>query len=62
MAGFFSLNQIELVRPYINKFYEALPKIESEHGFKYLQSFNAYMLPSLEIEDSHIVKLLNIKS
>jgi hypothetical protein len=62
MSGFFSASQIDLVRPYFDQYYDALPLIESQHGYKYLQAFTAYMLPTLEIEDKHIVKLINLKS
>jgi len=62
MAGFFSAQQLDLVRPYFDKYYEALPDIESQHGYKYLQFFSNFMVPTLEIEDKHIVKLINIKS
>lgn len=62
MGGFFHGDQLELVRPYFDKYYDVLPDIESQHGYKYLQYFSAVMVPTLEIEDRHIVKLMNIKS
>ena len=36
MSGFFVQDQLDLCRPYFNKYYEVLPLIESEHGYKYL--------------------------
>jgi aminopeptidase N len=62
MGGFFSASQLDLVRPYFDKYYEVLPDIESQHGYKYLQFFSNFMVPTLEIEDKHIVMLANIKS
>lgn len=62
MEGFFSGGQLDLVRPYFDKYYEVLPLIESQHGYKYLQFFSNVMVPTLEVEDKHIVKLINIKS
>ena len=62
MGGFFAASQLDLVRPYFDMFYEVLPEIETKHGYKYLETFCGYMVPTLEIEDKHIVMLLNIKS
>jgi len=62
MQGFFSSSQLDLVRPYFDRYYEVLPDIASQHGFNYLQYFSNVMLPTLEVEDKHIVKLANIKS
>jgi hypothetical protein len=36
--------------------------MEAQHGYKYLSFFASAMLPTDEIDDSHIVKLANIKS
>ena len=62
MGGFFSSQQLDLVRPYFDKYFEVLPDIESKHGYKYLQFFSNFMVPTDEIEDRHIVMLINIKS
>jgi len=62
MAGFYALDQLDLCRPYFAKYYEVLPQMEAEHGYKYLSFFASAMLPTDEIDDSHIVALANIKS
>jgi len=62
MAGFYSWDQLDLCRPYFNKFYEILLQLESEHGYKYMEAFFYQMLPRMEIEDSHLVQLMVIKS
>ena len=62
MGGFYSFDQLELCRPYYNKFYECLQKLEQEHGYKYMNFFFFSMLPRMEIDDSHIVQLMTIKS
>lgn len=62
MAGFYSRDQLDVCRPYFNKFYDILLQLESEHGYKYMEAFFYSMLPRMEIEDSHIVQLMAIKS
>lgn len=60
MGGFYSWKQLDLIRPYFDKFYEALPLIYEKTSFKYVESFNS-LLPRMEIKDEHIVKLLALK-
>lgn len=62
MSGFYSWDQIDLIRPYFSRFYEILPQLALDHGNLYVERFFFAMLPRLEIEDSHIVALLNIKA
>ena len=61
MQGFYSWHQIELCRPYFDKFFETLSDLESNHIYKYVEVFFSSMIPNFEIEDRHIVKLLKIK-
>lgn len=58
MGGFYSWKQIDLVRPYFDKFYEVLPLIYEKHAFKYIENFYHSLLPRMEIKDEHIVKLV----
>ena len=61
MAGFYSWKQIDLVKPYFDKFYEVLPQIYEKNAFKYVENFFHSLLPRMEIKDEHIVKLLALK-
>lgn len=36
--------------------------MHESHTFKYLDAFFTYMLPRMQIKDSHIVKLVTIKA
>ena len=60
MRGFY-YGPIELVRPYIDKFYTVLTEVAEAHGNIYLEKFFFAMLPHREIEDRHIVQLMTIK-
>lgn len=61
MVGFFCWQQIDLCRPYFDKFYECIADFEQNHIYKYVEVFFECMLPTMEIEDRHIVQLLKIK-
>ena len=52
---------MDLTKPYADKFYESLKDCYKFHPLKYLQSYMAFMRPTQEILDSHIVKLVTIK-
>jgi len=58
MSGFYNWKQIDLVRPYFDEFYEVLPTLYEKNTFKYFESFFYSLLPRMEIQDRHIVKLL----
>ena len=60
MQGFY-YGPIELVRPYMDKFYTILPQVAEAHGNIFLESFFFSMLPRREVEDKHIVQLMTIK-
>ena len=60
MGGFYSWKQLDLIRPYFDKFYEVLPHIYEKSTFKYVENFYT-LLPRMEIKDEHIVKLLALK-
>ena len=61
MAGFYSYGQLDIIRPYFDKFYDVLPQIYEKQSFKYVENFEAYLLPRLEIKDEHIIKLVSLK-
>ena len=60
IGGFYSWKQLDLIRPYFDKFYEVLPLVYEKSTFKYVETFNS-LLPRMEINDSHIVKLIALK-
>jgi len=39
MEGFWIQDQLELLRPFFDRYFETIPEIESQHGFKYLGMF-----------------------
>ncbi len=61
MGGFYSYKQLELVRPYFDKFFEVLPIIYEKQPFKYIENFYHSLLPRMDIKDEHIVRLLALK-
>ena len=61
MAGFYSYKQLDLIRPYFSKFIDFLPVLYEKKSFKSVESYFHSLLPRLEIEDEHIVKLLSLK-
>lgn len=62
MHGFYQFDQIALCAPYFDKFYSALPDLCENHSYKYMCTFFSCMLPRMEIQDSHIAKLMMIKT
>ena len=62
MAGFYSHDQLDVCRPYYDKYYAYLPHLDSDHGFKYVKAFFHWMLPTMEIDDKHLVALAIVKS
>lgn len=61
MAGFYASSQLDLVRPYFDMYYDALKDFNKHHSYKYLEAFVYAMRPVMEIQDSHIVKMVTIK-
>ena len=56
------MNQIDICAPYFDKFYDSLAELHSAHTYKYIEIFFSLLLPRMQIEDRHIVKLMTIKS
>jgi len=61
MAGFYSWDQLALVEPYFEKYYEVLQTLKELTSSIYLETFFYQMLPRMKISDSHIVKLVSLK-
>ena len=49
------------MQPYFDRYYEELKDFDKKHSNQYVNSFIQYMRPTMEILDSHIVKLATIK-
>lgn len=62
ISGFYSWDQLDIIAPYFDKYYEELPRLNKETTFKYLSTFFYSLLPTMQIADSHIVKLVKIKA
>lgn len=61
MGGFYNWEQLDLIEPYFEKFYEILPELHEKYTFKEFDTFFFSLLPSMTIRDSHIVKLVELK-
>lgn len=61
MTGFYSGADMDNYRMYAEKFYQCLPTLSQEHTYKFIETFFANMLPTLEIDDGHIVSLMHVK-
>ena len=62
MSGFYCSDQLELIAPYFDKFFEVLPMLNEKTTYKYLNQFFNSMLPTTEIKDSYIVRLVALKN
>jgi len=61
MMGFYARSQFDICKPYADKYYEELKDFDKKHSNKYVEAFMHNMRPTMEILDSHIVKLVAIK-
>ena len=62
ISGFYSWDQLDIIAPYFEKYYEILPILNKGTSFKYLESFFHSLLPTMQIADQHIVKLVALKN
>ena len=62
MSGFYCSDQLELISPYFEKYFEILPILNEKTTYKYLNQFFHAMLPTTVIKDSYIVKLVALKN
>ena len=53
---------MDIIAPYFEKYYEILPILNKGTSFKYLESFFHSLLPTMQIADQHIVKLVALKN
>ena len=61
MSGFYAWSQFDIVKPYFDLYYEELKVADSKYTTKFVEAFLGGMRPTMEITDSHIVKLVTIK-
>jgi len=61
MAGFYSWDQLDIIEPYFDKFFDCLAELHEKCTHKKFESFFYSMLPRMKISDSHIVKLVALK-
>ncbi len=62
ISGFYSWDQLDIIAPYFDKYYDEIPRLNKETTYKYLNTFFYSLLPTMQIADSHIVKLVQIKA
>lgn len=61
MGGFYASDQMEIIEPYFDKFYDVLTELHEKYTYKEFDTFFHNMLPRMKITDSHIVKLVSLK-
>lgn len=62
IQGFYSWDQLDIISPYFDKYYEELPKLSELSSYRYFQTFFYSLLPTMQIADCHIVKLVSMKA
>lgn len=58
MAGFKSFEQLDLLEPYEDKFFDILFEQHEHTTYKTFSSFFHSMLPRMVVKDSYIVRLV----
>lgn len=61
MEGFYSFKQLDIIRPFFDEFFKPLKPLYYSFQFQFVESFVENLLPLLEIKDSYIVKLVELK-
>ena len=61
MEGFYHYKQMDFISPYFEEFLKAVKPLYYSFQFQFVESFVDNLLPLLEIKDSYIVKLVEIK-
>lgn len=62
IQGFYSWEQLDIISPYFDKFYEVLPELSQKSPHRYFQTFFYSLLPTMQIADNHIVRLVSLKA
>ena len=50
-----------MIKQFFDEFFKAIVPLYHAYQFQYIESFVDNLLPTLEIEDKHIVKMMEIK-
>lgn len=61
MGGFYSWGQFDICKPYFDMYYEQLKDLDGSFTTKFVEAFLHGMRPTMEITDTHIVKLVTLK-
>jgi hypothetical protein len=62
MNGFYVRDQLDIIEPYFDKFYQVLPYAFKTMSYRNFSGFFSAMLPRVgEIKDEHIVRLVCLK-
>ena len=62
IGGFYCAEQLPLIEPYFAKFFAVLPEIAKSCSHRYLETFFYSLLPTYQVEDTYIVKLISLKT
>mmetsp|Transcript_17220 Transcript_17220/g.21745 ORF Transcript_17220/g.21745 Transcript_17220/m.21745 type:complete len:101 (-) Transcript_17220:11-313(-) len=60
MGGFYASEQMDIIEPYFDKFFDILPFMHEKSTHKTFESFFFNMLPRMAVKDAHIVRLVNL--
>ena len=60
MGGFYSFEQIDIVEPYFEKFFDILYEQHEKSTHKRFESFFFSLMPRMVVTDHHIVRLVSI--
>lgn len=60
MGSFYAADQLDIVEPYFDKFFDILPEMHEQMTHKAFEGFFYSMLPRLAVRDSHIVRLVTL--
>jgi len=62
MEGFYAWDYMAECEPFFDRFFTEINNVSAQHTHKNLESWFFSLLPRMKIEDSHIVKLLQLKA
>lgn len=60
MAGFYSFDQVDIIEPYFEKFFDELVRQNEMTTHKKFEDFFHYMMPRMRVTDHYIVRLVSI--
>lgn len=60
MAGFYSGEQMDIIAPYFDKFFDVLVEMHEKSTYKVFTGFFHSLLPRMAVKDAHIVRLVTL--